>query len=160
MKDSLKFFFHSILFFGLLFLDLFSKFLATNSSSFFSWLNFETVKYKLEFNKGIACGMLSNLGECNSNYLIALTLVFLIFFAVYALMQYQKSFFIFGEIAILAGGLGNIISRMMYGGVVDFIHLNIFTFLGSTTINLADVFISFGIFLLIIKQINNDELKN
>lgn len=54
-------------------------------------------------------------------------------------------------IAILAGGISNLIDRLCRGFVIDFIDVNIFNF---PNFNIADISIVLGIFTLIIVIIN------
>jgi len=56
----------------------------------------------------------------------------------------------FGLNFIIGGALGNLISRFIYGGVVDFIYLVPFG-----TFNLADVFIDLGIIICIYKTLRH-----
>lgn len=64
-----------------------------------------------------------------------------ILFIVYYLRKENSLIFILG------GALGNLIDRLIYGYVVDFIDLKIWP-----SFNLADVFIIMGIILLILKN--------
>lgn len=50
-------------------------------------------------------------------------------------------------ILVLAGGISNLIDRLMRGFVVDFIDVNILDF---PNFNIADIFITIGIILLIV----------
>lgn len=55
---------------------------------------------------------------------------------------------------IIAGGIGNLIDRILYGYVVDFIS---FPFLRFPIFNVADVFVSVGGFILVIYLIFFDK---
>ena len=50
---------------------------------------------------------------------------------------------------IAAGGLGNIIDRVMAGKVVDFMHMH-FGFAGTGIFNVADLYITFGVGIYLI----------
>jgi len=50
---------------------------------------------------------------------------------------------------VVAGGVSNIFDRVWYGGVIDFISLNIGYSFFSFVANLADFFIVFGLFMII-----------
>ena len=50
----------------------------------------------------------------------------------------------FGEMILLAGGAGNILDRLIYGKIVDWIKF------GSLWFNLADVYIVGGIAVIIV----------
>ncbi|MEM7036429.1 MAG: signal peptidase II [Bacteroidota bacterium] len=50
---------------------------------------------------------------------------------------------------IAAGGIGNIIDRIMYGKVVDFMHMN-FGVMETGIFNVADLYIVFGIIIYVL----------
>ncbi len=93
-------------------------------------------------NTGVAFGMLSH----KSALVIILTATMLI-----TLYIMKKTFFlnnVWHEKAIyfiLAGGAGNLIDRLVYGHVVDFIKVPLIPYF-----NLADLFINIGMFLYIL----------
>ena len=51
---------------------------------------------------------------------------------------------------ITGGALGNILDRILYGGVIDFISLHAYGYYWYI-FNVADVFIVFGVILFLIK---------
>ncbi len=66
----------------------------------------------------------------------------------------------FGYNLIIGGALGNLFDRAFRGGVFDFIaiHYNDYYF---PVFNIADMFISIGVFVIMLETIlNNKELKN
>ncbi len=95
----------------------------------------------LSQNTGIAFGLFNE-----STYLIilfnCLLLLALFFFRkqIFGNSSWQKLAFVF----IMAGGLGNLLDRVLLGYVRDFLNL-----LTIPTFNLADVFINIGIALLL-----------
>ncbi|HHG84575.1 MAG TPA: signal peptidase II [Bacteroidetes bacterium] len=56
---------------------------------------------------------------------------------------------------ISAGGIGNIIDRIMAGKVVDFMHMNYFGIAETGIFNVADLYIVFGIILYVIAYFIN-----
>ena len=82
-------------------------------------------------NSGAAFGIGEN---------IPLWLIIGIFLAV-LLAAYQDRFRL-GELIFLAGGAGNILDRLIYGKIVDWIKF------GNLWFNLADVYISLGVILI------------
>ena len=58
-------------------------------------------------------------------------------------------FFKVSVIFIIAGAIGNLIDRIAYGGVVDFLTIEIGNFTPFAVFNLADTFLSIGLILLI-----------
>jgi len=109
------------------------------------YLNFELI-----WNTGIGFGLLSQ--NANSYYhLISLVIFAVIIFLVYLIIKanfLEKILFSL----ILGGAIGNIYDRLIYFAVPDFIdfHINNFHWF---TFNIADIFITLGIILIIIKDL-------
>jgi signal peptidase II len=109
------------------------------------YLNFELI-----WNTGIGFGLLSQ----NANiyyHLISLLIFTVIVFLIYLIIKadfLEKILFCL----ILGGALGNFYDRLIYFAVPDFIDLHINDF-HWFTFNIADIFITLGIFLIIIKDI-------
>ena len=55
---------------------------------------------------------------------------------------------IIGISFIIAGGLGNIYDRIIYGSVIDFIHIDFVVF-KTGILNMADVSVTIGVFIII-----------
>ena len=101
-------------------------------------------------NKGIAFGLDGD-GDF-STFLTSVTII-LTFLIIYALFKASKNSSLALKLSlslILGGALGNLYDRIIYGEVVDFIGLfqNIFPFI----FNLADTFVSIGMFTLLFCQ--------
>ena len=106
------------------------------------------------FNRGISWGMLN---YENSTVFIILTAVVILItaaLAIYAFRRWQAGFAIWGEILILAGSLSNIIDRMLYGGVVDFIELRVGSWVGPA-FNIADSMVVIGVALMAYELVFN-----
>jgi signal peptidase II len=109
------------------------------------FLNFELV-----WNTGIGFGLLSQ--NINMYYhLISLLIFSVIVFLIYLIRKTDYSEKILYSL-ILGGALGNLYDRLIYLAVPDFIdfHVNDFHWF---TFNIADIFITIGIILIIIKDI-------
>lgn len=89
----------------------------------------------MSINKGIIFGFISNI-----YVVIVLTLLGLI--VLYFLYKNDKNNIGLPIIFILAGAIGNIIDRLVYGGVLDYI--NIYDY---SRFNLADIYIFTGVIL-------------
>ena len=118
----------------------------TNNQSVFvnDYLNLDIV-----WNTGIGFGLFSQ----NANiyyHLISLLIFSVIMFLIYLII---KAYFIEKILfcLIIGGAIGNLYDRLIYFAVPDFIdfHVNNFHWF---TFNVADIFISLGIFLIIIKD--------
>lgn len=91
------------------------------------------------------------LGGLLLNILITAVVILLLIYIIY-LISYKserQSEIIFLSI-IFAGALSNIFDRLLYGYVVDYLELKYFT-----VFNLADVMISGGAIILILKNLKN-----
>ena len=62
-----------------------------------------------------------------------------------------------GMCFLIGGGIGNIIDRLLYGSVTDFLHID-FGLFRTGIFNLADVSIMIGIGILIINSIKQKAL--
>ena len=126
--------------------DIVIKSQLNNQSLFVNdYLNFELV-----WNTGIGFGLFSQ----NANiyyHLITLLIISVIVFLIYLIIKanfFEKILFSL----ILGGALGNLYDRLIYYAVPDFIDLHINEF-HWFTFNIADIFITFGVILMIIKDI-------
>ena len=147
-------FFISFIFVGLIFLiDRISKIIVVkksieieNSKIFSSKL----INFDLIWNKGIAFGLFSvNQGALYQ--LITLLIVIIVIILIY-LMNRSKNFEKFSLILILGGALGNLFDRIFYKAVPDFIDLHINNF-HWFIFNVADIFITTGVFCLIFVEL-------
>lgn len=97
-------------------------------------------------NTGAAFSILSS----NTPFLIIVSLftiilIYFLFIKGQELKNYQKILY-----GILLGGIiGNLIDRIIYGAVVDYLDFNIFGY-NFPVFNLADIFIVVGVILIII----------
>ena len=110
---------------------------------------YDFLNLTLNWNTGIAFGILSS----NANllyHLISALILLIIIYLIYLMVTSDNS----GKVIIsliIGGAVGNLYDRLTYFAVPDFIDFHIenhhwFTF------NMADVFISLGIFGMIIKE--------
>lgn len=127
------------LIFFIFILDQFTKYLALK----FLWpdkvinlLPFLNLVY-VE-NTGAAFGMFKSLG---SIFFIILSII-ITFFLIYLMVRDSKNWIVYS--LIIAGALGNITDRIIYGYVIDFIDLHIGGF-HWPAFNLADSSISIGV---------------
>lgn len=59
---------------------------------------------------------------------------------------------------IVGGGLGNIIDRILYGSVTDFLYFD-FQLFHTGIVNLADIFLTSGFFILIFELLVNQVIR-
>ena len=150
MKAQKQIFFYIILLICLITLDQITKY------SLIEYL--PKVGYKIEvtdfldfryaWNHGISFGLFSNHREY-SNIFFGLfnscTVLYILFLAQKSVSNLERC----GYLIIASGAIGNLIDRIHYGAVFDFIllHYGVWQF---AIFNLADFFVSLGVLLLII----------
>ena len=115
------------------------------------------INFDLVWNIGIGFGLLSSDSNLIYNS-ITLVICMVIFFLVYLIIQSKLIDKILFSL-ILGGALGNFYDRLTYKAVPDFIDIHYDTF-HWFTFNIADIFISLSIVLLIIKDLFLKNEKN
>ncbi len=138
--------------------DRFSKFkiienqLKNNSIYINDFLNFDLV-----WNTGIGFGLLSSNSTLFYNtitVIIGIVIVFLIYLLINSKL-YDKILFSL----IIGGALGNFYDRLVYLAVPDFIDVHYENF-HWFTFNLADIFITIGIVMLLLNEITKKNERN
>lgn len=138
--------------------DQISKFLVVNH--FTNWpspiklSNFFNLV--LVYNKGISFGMFSQVSY--SNYLFSFLSLAIVCF----LLKWLKDSAILWEKLslglIIGGAIGNIVDRILYSAVVDFIQLHWYEYYWPS-FNIADSAICLGVFILAILNVSQNKLK-
>ena len=122
-------------------------------------LNSTYLNIRLIWNEGVAFGLFSFDDKALYHFLSLLILV-IILVIIYMIIK-SDGLKKFSLMLILGGALGNFYDRIAYGAVPDFIdfHVNGFHWF---IFNIADIFISIGVFALIILEIfdNKNNEKN
>ncbi len=104
-------------------------------------------------NMGVAFGFLNNPDSTWQIWFFAMVTLFAVGFIYYLLTTADKGdrFFIWGLGLVLSGALGNLIDRMRFGFVVDFLDF----YVGPhhwPAFNIADIAITCGAFLILISM--------
>ena len=138
-----------VCYFDNIFLDRYTKiFILNNFTENTYYLN-DYINLDLVWNIGIGFGLFST--ESNIIYnLITLIIAFAIIFLLHIFIKSERmDKFIYA--LIIGGALGNVYDRLIYKAVPDFvdIHYNNFHWF---TFNVADIFISIGITIFIMKS--------
>ncbi len=144
-----------IIFALLLAVDQITKYLAVTYLQPVNTVPFIPGIMELRFvlNDGAAFSLFSG----NRWFLIGFTsLALLIIFLYFIIKKPQSKIEIFCILLILAGGVGNLIDRILHGVVVDFFAT---TFINFAVFNVADCFVVIGSIVMMIYVIA-DEIKN
>jgi len=108
------------------------------------------INFELIWNTGIGFGLLSSSSSLIYNLITAL-IGGIIIFLIYLLVSLKFLDKILFSI-IIGGALGNVYDRIVYYAVPDFIDIHYKNF-HWFTFNIADIFITVGILLLILKDV-------
>jgi signal peptidase II len=129
--------------FAIIALDQFTKYLIVNALSpydsieVFPFLHIVNVR-----NTGAAFGSFKSLG---SSFFIIVAVAAIVF-VVYLLMK--RAYHTFGLSLILGGAVGNLIDRVLYGQVVDFIDFSVGSY-HWPAFNVADSSLTVGIIIIL-----------
>ena len=110
---------------------------------------YDFLNITLNWNTGIAFGLLSS----NTNFFyhfVSAIILLIIIYLIYLMVKEDN----YGKIIfalIIGGAVGNLYDRLTYFDFPDFIDFHIKNF-HWFTFNIADVFITFGIFFMLIKE--------
>ena len=161
-KNTTKnFFLNFIILITIFLIDRISKFYILKLADLESSVDIYVTPYLnlfLIWNKGIAFGLFS-INESmiyNAITIIIGFIIIVILFMMWKNNNIQRYF-----LALVAGGaLGNIYDRIVYTAVPDFIDLHFYGF-HWFVFNVADIFITIGVFCLILVEIfYNNKIKN
>mgnify|MGYP001419982579 CR=1 FL=1 len=152
---------NSLIFFSIFLLDRISKIyvIYLDKKFFGSEIYYSAyLNIYLVWNKGIAFGLFSFIKNNLYNYLSVFILIVL--FVIFKMLLKSSGLKKYALIMILGGGLGNLYDRILYKKVPDFIDFHIGDF-HWFVFNLADVFITLGVFFMILFEIigNNKNKK-
>ena len=106
---------------------------------------------ELHFNRGISWGLLHSDSACMFvavSVMIALITALLCWHVYY---QYMRGYSIIGQLCIIVGSLSNLIDRVVYHGVIDFV---LFSYNGWSwpVFNAADAAIVLGVAIMVFQN--------
>ncbi len=131
------------------FFDRYTKLFVLNNFTENTYYLNDYINLDLIWNIGIGFGLMSTESDLIYNsitFLIAIVLLFLIFFLIISDIIDKTIYTI-----IIGGALGNFYDRLIFRAVPDFIDIHYKNF-HWFTFNVADIFISLGIFFFIIRS--------
>lgn len=143
---------YSLFSFLIIFIDRITKWWALNKCLYFSDAESSFVSCHLILNRGISWSLFHS--ENRVNFVVVgviVTAITALLFAYVILNRNKPEVSLLGGVLAVSGSVSNIIDRIMYGGVVDFILLSYHDY-SFPVFNLADVCIVIGIILIIIKS--------
>ena len=132
-------------------LDRVTKLKIINSFNGNSYYINDFINLELIWNTGIGFGLLSSNSTLVYNFItVFIGIIILLMLAALVVSKYLIEKIIFS--IIIGGACGNIYDRLIYKAVPDFIDLHYQNF-HWFVFNIADIFISLGVFCLIIVEI-------
>ena len=135
------------------FIDRLTKYYILNLAEIENSVDIYVTSYLnlyLIWNKGIAFGLLSAGEGLIYNFItVAIGIIILIVFYMIWKNDNIQRFFL---LLIMGGAIGNFYDRLIYKAVPDFIDLHFYGY-HWFVFNVADIFISIGIFCLIINEL-------
>ena len=133
----------------LVFADQISKYLIVQTLTLGETINvLPFLDFYLIFNTGIAFSFFDEGGELGRWILVFLVL-FLCFLLYCFISEELRKYETLALLMILSGGLGNLIDRVVWGHVIDFIHFYYENY-SFYIFNLADTFITIGVIIYIL----------
>jgi len=133
-------------------LDRISKLLIINLEPIYGLSSYSPTSFltfELIWNEGIAFGLLSF--NDNLYYNIITLLIIIVTLIVFLIMTKSTDIEKYGFMMVFGGSLGNIFDRLYYSSVPDFIDFHFKNF-HWFIFNVADIFITIGVFLLIYSE--------
>ena len=135
--------------------SFFIKYLKTLPGWKISLMSFLDIVYS--WNYGISFGIFSNYYQYSNNIFMLINSSIVI----YLIVLLSKTITRLEQIGfqmIIAGALGNIIDRVIYGGVFDFIRLH-YGSVDFPIFNIADTFITIGTIIIIMDNLYSKKTK-
>ena len=147
----------------LVFADQISKYLIVQTLTLGETINvLPFLDFYLIFNTGIAFSFFDEGGELGRWILVFLVLLVCLYLVNVLISEELRKYETLALLMILSGGLGNLIDRVVWGHVIDFIHFYYMNY-SFYIFNFADTFISIGVMIyildLLMVKLNSDGNK-
>ena len=114
------------------------------------------IQFRMAWNTGINFGLLSGNGDLGRWFLVVLSLI-ICTFVLYWIRGEKGLFVLISGGFVIGGALGNLIDRILYGGVADFLNITCCGFQNPYAFNVADITIFIGIFGMVLFSSDNDK---
>lgn len=107
------------------------------------------LSFELVFNRGVSWGMFHDASHYGFVFVSAMIALITLFLCWHAYDAYKKGNYVIGHVCIIAGSVSNLLDRVIYGGVIDFVLFSYHQY-SWPLFNIADVAIVCGVGLLIV----------
>lgn len=131
----------------IVFADQITKYLVANNMELYQEVHIIKGFFNLYYvrNSGAGLGMLSN---ARWVFMIFTSIVIVVVIALLSIDLFKNVLANISLIFILSGGIGNMIDRIFFGEVIDFLQFQIKYF--DFVFNIADIFVTFGTILFVV----------
>ena len=102
------------------------------------------INFRMAWNNGINFGLFANSSEIMRIILIVISILICIGIFFWAIKQNNILLLILSS-AIIGGALGNVVDRIIYGAVADFLNITCCGIYNPYSFNIADISIFFGV---------------
>lgn len=146
-KEQLNGFWYFLIFSGVLTADRLSKNWALEHCVEPLNIN-DFLSFELIFNRGISWGLFNSMHDWVFLLVSMFIVGIMLGLGFYTFVRWNNTHWVIGEVLVLAGAFSNMVDRIMYSGVVDFILLSARGYCWPY-FNIADVCIVAGVSLMI-----------
>ncbi len=158
LSFATKIIYYTTLFIGLFSLDRLSKLWALNNLRYENIAVFKGLNFSFILNRGVSFGIFGSSSPFIFYSLTALIFLVISFFVWFSISEYKRGVNISWHVFIIAGAYSNLLDRILYKGVVDFIDFYVGTWHGPT-FNVADIFIIMGVLGILCGMFKNVYFK-
>ena len=138
---------YALLFFGIIGIDRISKWWAIDTLAIPYQVN-QFLSFELVYNRGISWGLLHSTSDTLFAVVSIVIALVTLAVAISAWIRFMNGDAILGELLVVAGSCANLIDRVLYGGVVDFILLSYGQW-SWPVFNIADAAIVVGVAIML-----------
>ena len=133
-------------------LDQLTKFFVVHILDLSGRLNITVISgfinFNMAWNEGINFGLFANSSEIMRIFLIIISILICMGIFFWAIKQNSILLLLFSSL-IIGGALGNVVDRIIYGAVADFLNITCCGIYNPYSFNIADISIFFGVVGLI-----------
>ena len=102
------------------------------------------INFNMAWNEGINFGLFANSSEIMRIFLIIISILICMGIFFWAIKQNSILLLLFSSL-IIGGALGNVVDRIIYGAVADFLNITCCGIYNPYSFNIADISIFFGV---------------
>lgn len=108
------------------------------------------LNFRMAWNRGVNFGLFSDQGDAARWVLIALALGICAFVVVWVRREPPRAALFVSAGVLIGGALGNVVDRVLYGAVADFLNMSCCGFSNPYSYNVADIAVFAGAFGMIL----------